>query len=284
MAKRKQADETDAFPTLTVPRDQAGRELTDQMEAGEKIKSREIRSQAQLDEAGDARQAWKDFVTLMLRRYFTTQEFARSFSRSWKGHYQMNPSSAQRAQDFLDDMQASMSELQSIINRLDLLDEPSASTVSSPPAPVANTTDVFIVHGHDEAVLQTVARFVEKLRLNPIILHEQPNRGRTIIEKFEGHSAVGFAVVLLTPDDVGGVDATQLRWRARQNVILELGFFCGSLGRSRVCALHKGDIELPSDFDGVLYVPFDDAGGWKAKLAKELAVAGLDVDLAKVVS
>lgn len=140
---------------------------------------------------------------------------------------------------------------------------------------------VFIVHGHDEGAKEATARFIAQLDLKPIILHEQPNAGWTIIEKLERHLDVGFAVVLLTPDDVGGraQDPPQLRNRARQNVVLELGLFIGALGRARVCALHKGSLELPSDFDGVVYVPMDDAGGWRLLLAREMKQAGLNVDL-----
>lgn len=107
---------------------------------------------------------------------------------------------------------------------------------------------VFIVHGHDELALQSLARFVEKLGLQAIVLKEQPNQGRTIIEKFEDSAReVGFAVVLLTPDDLGGVaDNSAPSSRARQNVIFELGYFAGALGRGRVCLLRKGDIEIPS--------------------------------------
>ena len=143
---------------------------------------------------------------------------------------------------------------------------------------------VFLVHGRDDAAKQGVARFLERLHLQPIILHEQPNRSKAIIEKFLAYSDVAFAVVLLTPDDVGGpADSSQKQKpRARQNVILELGYFLGQLGRERVVALHKGEkgeIDFPSDYDGVLFVPLDDAGGWKLRLAQEMKVAELPVDM-----
>jgi predicted nucleotide-binding protein len=114
---------------------------------------------------------------------------------------------------------------------------------------------VFLVHGHDEGVLQAVARFLEQLGLQAIVLREQPDSGRTIIEKFEHYAdQVGFAVILLTPDDVAGkADAPGSALRARQNVIFELGFFAGKLGRGRACLLKKGDIEIPSDLYGVIY-------------------------------
>src|ERR1035438_187355 len=142
-------------------------------------------------------------------------------------------------------------------------DADSNDSTSSPIRPPSQITSkrVFVVHGHDGEVKETVARFLEKIGLVPVILHEQPNEGRTIIEKFEVSSDdAGFAVVLLTPDDVGGPTSqspTKLNPRARQNVILELGYFMGRLGRARVCALHRGGVELPSDFQGILYVEFD---------------------------
>lgn len=144
---------------------------------------------------------------------------------------------------------------------------------------------VFIVHGRDEAAKEATARFIVSLGLEPVILHEQPNAGRTIIEKLEGHLDVDFAIVLLSPDDVGGMGGhpQQLRNRARQNVVLELGLFIGALGRGRVCALHKGNLELPSDFDGVVYVPMDDAGGWRLSLAREMKHAGMNVDLNRAI-
>lgn len=138
---------------------------------------------------------------------------------------------------------------------------------------------IFFVHGHDEGALHEIARFLERLDQQVIVLREQPNQGRTIIEKFEDYSDVGFAVVLLTPDDRGGADGAEPRWRARQNVILELGYFLGRLGRKRVCALYRGDVEIPSDYSGVLYVPIDGAGGWRLQLARELKAAGLPVDM-----
>lgn len=144
---------------------------------------------------------------------------------------------------------------------------------------------VFVVHGHDNAAKESVARLIGQLELEPIILHEKPNKGRTIIEKFVDYTDVGFAVVILTGDDRGGeksesVDSYQDR--ARQNVILELGFFLGKLGRDRVCALYQDGVEIPSDYDGVLFVPLDGAGAWRYQLAKEMKAAGLDVDLNKL--
>ena len=142
-----------------------------------------------------------------------------------------------------------------------------------------STNKVFLIHGRDEGARNTVARFLGQLRLEPVILAEQASQGKTIIEKFESHAQVGFAIALLTPDDAGSLSNEDTpRPRARQNVIFELGFFIGRLGRDRVCALTKGKVvEIPSDYSGVEYIPLDD-GGWKLGLVKELQAAGFTVD------
>ncbi|WP_208511957.1 nucleotide-binding protein [Variovorax paradoxus] len=144
---------------------------------------------------------------------------------------------------------------------------------------------IFIVHGHDGEARETVARFVEKIDLVPIILHEQANMGRTVIEKVEANSDVGFAIVLLTPDDLGKAkDGTDLEPRARQNVLLELGYFLARLTRSRVCALKRGRVEIPSDFAGVVWQEMDAGGAWKTALGKELAAAGYRIDWNKIMA
>ena len=142
--------------------------------------------------------------------------------------------------------------------------------------------EIFVIHGRDNEAKEMVARFLTRLALTPVILHEQPNQGRTIIEKFEQHAQVGFALALLTPDDVGALrdNRNDLKPRARQNVVFELGYFLGRLGRNRVCALTKGNVELPSDYDGVVYISLDD-GGWKMDLIRELKNAGFEVDANK---
>jgi predicted nucleotide-binding protein len=154
------------------------------------------------------------------------------------------------------------------------------------PVPTTEISDdVFIVHGRDSPARTEVAHVIERAGLNAVILHEQPNAGQTIIEKFERHGgSAGFAVVLLTPDDVGGPTADKLQPRARQNVIGEMFWFAGKLGRNRVCALKKGNLELPSDFAGVGYTEMNDGGAWKAELLKELEAAGYTVDWRKALA
>lgn len=141
---------------------------------------------------------------------------------------------------------------------------------------------VFVVHGHDSEMRETVARFLEKTGFEAVILHEQASRGRTVIEKVEAHSEVGFAVVLLSPDDLGRSQAeADLKPRARQNVLLELGYFIGKLGRERVLSLKRGEVDIPSDFAGVVWEPFE-GNGWKMTLARELEAAGHSFDWNKL--
>lgn len=142
-------------------------------------------------------------------------------------------------------------------------------------------TKVFIVHGQDETAKLDVARFIEKLGFEAIILHEQVSSGKTIIEKIEEFSNVGYGVVLYTPCDLGAKkgDDKNLRARARQNVVFEHGYLIAKLGRRNVCALVKGEIEIPNDISGVVYVPLDDHKAWKLELAKELRNAGYSVDM-----
>lgn len=143
---------------------------------------------------------------------------------------------------------------------------------------------IFIVHGRNNELKETTARFIEKLGLTPIVLHEQSNKGKTIIEKFEEYSCVNFAVILMTPDDIGYFyqDENNKKYRARQNVVFELGYFIGRLGRTNVAAIVKGDIEIPTDIDGVVYIGVDNNDAWKMLLAKEIKAAGFKIDLNKL--
>jgi predicted nucleotide-binding protein len=138
---------------------------------------------------------------------------------------------------------------------------------------------IFIVHGRQESEIK-VARLIEKLGFKPIILHEQANGGKTIIEKLEESTDVGYAIVLYTPCDKGMLaNEVEPKRRARQNVVFEHGYLIGKLGREKVCALVQGDVETPNDISGVVYIPLDTHEAWKMKVAKELKAAGYTVDM-----
>lgn len=146
---------------------------------------------------------------------------------------------------------------------------------------------VFVVHGHDNIAKDLVAGFLSSHELKPIVLHRQADRGRTLIDKFEKHaSGVGYAVILFTPDDMGAKKPKrltenilkELRPRARQNVVFELGFFVGQLGRENVRVLHNKGVEILSDFAGVLYTQFNPkSDAWKIELHREISAAGLPI-------
>ncbi|MGZ4856263.1 MAG: TIR domain-containing protein, partial [Candidatus Angelobacter sp.] len=164
---------------------------------------------------------------------------------------------------------------------------------NSPTQPLESNRKIFIVHGHDHGMKETVARFLGKLGLEPIILHERPDQGRTIIEKFEEHADVAFAVALFSKDDLGSssVDIQKstskpieslLNSRARQNVVFECGYFIGRLGRKRVAVLHADGVEMMSDYSGVIYIPFDAGDDWRTRLFKELKAAGFNLDANKL--
>lgn len=159
---------------------------------------------------------------------------------------------------------------------------PSDSITDTVPAPEASTR-VFIVHGHDDTRKYELEAYLQKLvKEPPIILHQEPNGGRVLIEKLEESAAsAGYAVVLLTGDDRGrpkDLDAQDDRPRARQNVVFEMGFFFGLVGRGRVAVLFEEGVEHPSDIAGLVYIPLDVVGAWKGKLASEINQAGIEVD------
>lgn len=166
--------------------------------------------------------------------------------------------------------------LNSIISEIELFDEQPADSKIG-----IKSNKVFVVHGHNDTMKLAVARIIEKLGLEPIILHEQPNKGRTIIEKLERLSQdVSFAVVLLSADD----KMDDGKYRARQNVVLELGYFISKLGRENVVALYDISsgtelLDIPSDISGVLYEPYDKPdGSWRYEVVQELQAAGFSVD------
>lgn len=202
----------------------------------------------------------------------------------WHGGYNLYDEEHDCQRKFLEGISQTTIMLEGLIARLE---EKRADLVTAnlPAAPtvIANFDgkSVFVVHGHDEEAKQATARFLEKLKLQPVILGERPDEGRTVIEKFERDSDVSFAVVIMTPDDIGYPTGHEdmARPRARQNVVLELGYFIGKLKRSRVAVLYKGSVEIPSDYHGVVYIQMDEADGWKLRLARELKQAKMQVDL-----
>jgi len=163
-------------------------------------------------------------------------------------------------------------------------EKPKASdTMKAMQVATPSSNFIFIVHGHDAASKEELARILEKLGLVPVILHEQPQKGRVLIEKLEDHtSEVDYAFILLTPDDIGSqkdAKPEQAKPRARQNVIFEFGYLMGKLGRDRICCLYTGDIELPTDLEGIVYVSFNKSVHEAyEKIVAELRAAGYQLN------
>jgi predicted nucleotide-binding protein len=275
-----------------IGREAAEEQLAARVAMGRTLQQKPVRNSAQLAAARALFQSWSAFNVELLVRLFSDAAMAVEYeSRSAGGANALNPTLREEIDAFYRMVAERINRLESIRERLTLVPgDPALAGRAAMPATTRAagmpSAEVFIVHGHDQAPRETVARFLEKLGLQPVILHERPNQGRTILEKFEAHSKVSFAVVLLTPDDTC-VSATQPRKRskrARQNVIFELGYFFAALGRERVAALYVEGVELPSDVSGLTYLRLDGTDGWKLPLATELHAAGLPVDLNRVVS
>lgn len=227
---------------------------------------------------------WEDNVKFTLAEFYGENSLPfRQFAGIWftPGVYYDGQPESEFAKSFNSGLDQAKGFLESRIG--DLRERVAESGIR----PLANSAvtnsisrKIFVVHGHDQGAKETVARFLARLDLEPIILHEQPDRGRTIIEKFEAHASdVNCAVVLLTADDVANSreDPDENELRARQNVIFELGFFVGRLGRGNTFALVEREVVTPSDIAGVIYIPLDD-GQWRLRLVKEIKAAGIDVD------
>jgi len=155
-----------------------------------------------------------------------------------------------------------------------------------PPKMVLNQSqlpggNVLLIHGRDEATKESILEFLEKLELRAIILHEQPDGGKSMMEKSGESSDIRFAIILLTPDDIAAPRNKPKERQARvsQNVIFEFGYFLNKLGRGRVCALYREGVEIPSDYPGVVTIPMDSRGGWRLLIAKEIKQAGMEIDL-----
>jgi predicted nucleotide-binding protein len=153
--------------------------------------------------------------------------------------------------------------------------------------------EIFLSHGKDLKPLTELKEMLTELGLKPIILSEQPSGGRTVMEKLEAYSGVGFAFIILTPDDLGGFVEMGSKWsrpqrlrrflktahnRPRQNVILEFGYFVGKLGRDKVACLLKKPVEQPSDMQGIVYLSFKESlTEIKEEIVQELRAAGYEI-------
>jgi predicted nucleotide-binding protein len=279
-------------PSLVVSRSKAEEKIKVQIDKGNELKNRQFGAMPQLVEARSDKKKWKSYSSELLSRLFDDTSLSEKFDDSDRhGAYFIGDTSfADKVQDFKGDMQLCINNLESLYERLELIPELNPITVSSVHEPeIVSTSNivkrkVFVVHGHDNGSKQSAARFIENMGLEAVIFHEQHDGGDTIIEKLERVSDVGYAIVLLTPDDMGHAKGNpeKSQSRARQNVIFEWGYFTPKLGRKNVFALLKDDVEFLSDMQGVLWTKMDDDEAWKFKLARELKVAGFEIDASRL--
>jgi len=224
--------------------------------------------------SGPLYDAWMGEINIFNERYLKEHPLHDSIATTYS-HYRKNSSSHSEMMGYLRALSADTDFF--VAYQSQLQDSAERSIMSN---------KVFIVHGHDDTAKLEMARTLEKAGFEAIILHEQPDAGRTIIEKFESYADVSFAVILYTECDLGRAKEMSVeseKYRARQNVVFEHGFFLGKLGRDHICALVKGNVEVPGDLSGVVYVPMDKAGAWKMSLATNMKAAGLPVDMNKFI-
>lgn len=235
---------------------------------------------------------WQDFTAEIFKQAFddpNNEYHSRFVSR---GQAMIITGNEDWMKEYHDEIKDKISYIETFIQKMPLI----PSSIVKQQEPEDKKSDnvdkkkVFIVHGHNDALKTKVARVVEQMGLKAIILHEQEDYGKTVIEKFEDNAEdIGFAIILLTADDLAvshkdlnkekkevGFKAKYFD-RARQNVIFEMGFFVGRLGRANVFELQENGIEEPSDLKGIIYTPIDDEDMWRFKLAKRLKSVGYEV-------
>ena len=274
----------ETLPVLARPRAEIEQRLLERIALERDLQKRPQNSMRDVQAYLAASGKWRDYNLELIKRYVNDPSLYAEYDTSTTGSYvEAEGLSAGHILALQLSVNQQITMLESIVGRLELMDEVAADRSGSSLS--LDRSKIFVVHGHDEGALQATARFLKTIGLEPIVLGEQPDQGLTIIEKFEAcASEVGFAVALLTPDDLGGAAADEVqKTRARQNVIFELGYFVGALGRGRACLLRRGQVEIPSDLAGVIYTDFDHPReGWKVKLARELKAAGMHFDASKV--
>ena len=288
--------EKQSQPSLVESLESVRRKIQDRIELGYQLRDQPIYSEDELEKVREKCRKWAESNRVLsshLSRLFNDLSIVDK-CRSFSDHTPppIMPSMAPTLPELIDKYQKRMTpritELEGLLEAINLnLKLPENIHLGSSLDPTfTQKIEVFIVHGRDLDTAEVIARTVEKLGIEAIILHEKPDEGRTIIEKLEALAEnASFAIVLFTPDDVGTLkDKVDDKGnpRARQNVIFELGYFIGKLGRKRVRIIYKGEVESPSDIDGILYIRMDECGAWRQKLAQEMASAGLPIAISAI--
>jgi predicted nucleotide-binding protein len=159
--------------------------------------------------------------------------------------------------------------------------EPSPPIVPKLPPPTGGP--ILLIHGRDAGAKESVLKFIGQLGLRALTFQEEPNGGRSIVEKFGELSNSQFAIILFTPDEiaVSRDRSKEKQVRVSQHVMFEFGYVVAKLGHRRVCALYDEGVEIPPEASGITAIPMDFRGGWRLLVAREFKQAGVDVDLNK---
>lgn len=278
MTTRKKTIPEKPKTILIKPREVFRKELIDRIEIGNQTLLRQIKTMEQLTQLNHDIANWDDFNEELIKRAFNNQnnEYHYKYIQVNQMMGIMDYARGVNVNSFeykLSEAKQKITNCLTILNRLvdklPLIDQDGA--IFPYQTAVRNFYNCgFIVHGHNDSIKFEVARYIEKeIKRKVIILHEEPNKGQTIIEKFENNSTVDFAITIWTADDIGKAkEATDYQNRARQNVVFETGFFIGALGRQNVVVLVEDGVEIPSDYSGVIFISL--AGNWKHDLRKEI--------------
>jgi len=256
------------------------------------LKSKQVNTREAFEVLKNNYSKWDSFNSELLQRIFTTDEAAKEYDFWGAMAVSMYEESlGERIADTYKDVDKKIHRLDSLIERLELIplaSQVSTAATSSLPTAQPRSKKVFVVHGHDEVAKTSLEVFLHEIGLEPVVLHRQADEGLTVIEKFEKHSDVGYAFILLTPDEIAYVAAEAAKpeaerkteVRARPNVIFEFGYFVGKLGRSRVCCLYTGNVSLPSDISGMIYKKYEKSVEEVAySVIKDLKASGYGVTL-----
>lgn len=277
---------------LIIPKEEFKSQLIEQISQGKQFGVKNITTEEQLLDIEKRFDLWNSYNFELLKSSFNNpiNEYRNSYNSSgqmigvsdvMRGVNTRHPQ--YRLKTLTERVDSKITELESLLAKVNLMHsevETSRTSITIQEEAIASNDTVFIIHGHDDAMKKAVQLFLTRANLKDIVLHEQPDKNRTVIEKLieEGNSAA-YVIALLSPDDTQE-DGTV---RARQNVVLEIGYFIGRLGREKVRLLRKGEVVIPSDLQGILFENYDNEGAWRIKLLKEMQAAGLPIDLATAV-
>ncbi|MGT4656321.1 TIR domain-containing protein [Escherichia coli] len=267
VTRKKTNPHTNGVCELLISREDMNDKIQERIQKGLSLYQKNINTNRALEEFNAEYRKWSDFNSELLKRCFTNEDFENEYEGSgFSGVFLLDPSLSEQIKDSKDRLQSKIRKLESIMERLELIPISSSiveenAVTQSTSSTAVKTKRVFIVHGRDDISKTNLEVFLREIGLEPIVLHRQADVGQTVIEKFEANSDVGFAFILLTPDEIAYLSPDdslpdserKKELRARPNVMFEFGYFVGKLGRSKVCCLYTGDVVIPSDLNGLIY-------------------------------